>query len=159
MSDKKISTTTPEKLTRKRQIRAQWKLEGRCTRCGGKLDPGYRCKPCRNAELMRSYNMTLEQRETMSDDQGGCCVLCRVVFNAKKPLQRMEVDHNHRTGQIRGLLCNPCNWFIGKLEERLLVDNEPIPENLEHIRQYFLERDDELSKHELIRQYSEVSLR
>jgi len=54
-----------------------------------------------------------EERERMSDKQGACCAIC------KKPeahfSRRLAIDHNHKTGKVRGLLCFPCNKFkVGK---------------------------------------------
>lgn len=42
--------------------------------------------------------------------QGGVCAICR---RAKGISKRLAVDHDHRTGRVRGLLCGPCNQFIG----------------------------------------------
>lgn len=39
--------------------------------------------------------------------QNGECLIC---YN--KPI-RLVIDHNHKSGQIRGLLCNACNRGIG----------------------------------------------
>lgn len=42
--------------------------------------------------------------------QGGKCAICQRATGAKKAL---AVDHNHRTGRARGLLCGPCNKMLG----------------------------------------------
>ena len=42
--------------------------------------------------------------------QGGVCYLCRRATGASK---RLAVDHNHETGEVRGLLCGPCNKVLG----------------------------------------------
>lgn len=42
--------------------------------------------------------------------QGGVCFLCR---RAKGLNKKLPVDHDHKTGRIRGLLCNPCNQMLG----------------------------------------------
>jgi predicted ATPase len=47
--------------------------------------------------------------------QGGRCYVCR---RATGKVKRLAVDHNHRTGEVRGLLCGPCNkGVIGHLRE------------------------------------------
>ena len=67
----------------------------------------------RNFNLMRRYNITVEQYDQMLADQGGVCAICK-----KPPLKnRLHVDHDHaccdRVGScgkcIRGLLCSSCN--------------------------------------------------
>lgn len=46
--------------------------------------------------------------------QGDVCAICREKC---KTGQRLGVDHNHKTGGIRGLLCSTCNRGIGYLQE------------------------------------------
>jgi hypothetical protein len=64
--------------------------------------------------------MTLEQYDEMFADQDGCCAICEepetVTFNGV-PV-RLSVDHNHDTGQIRGLLCRNCNSAVGHIEAK-----------------------------------------
>ena len=50
----------------------------------------------------------------MFDRQGGVCAICQ---RAKGISRRLAVDHNHATGAVRGLLCAPCNQFIGYLRD------------------------------------------
>ena len=68
-----------------------------------------RRKP-RRAEL----NVTLDEYEALLEAQGGVCALCG---NPPKT-RRLDVDHDHRTGLIRGLLCSRCNQAIPS--ERLM---------------------------------------
>lgn len=43
--------------------------------------------------------------------QGGCCAWCQLAMGKAK---RLPVDHDHKTGTPRGLLCNECNQFLGR---------------------------------------------
>jgi len=61
--------------------------------------------------------MTLDDYDRMLQEQNGSCAICFV--KAEQQFHKvLVVDHNHLTGQIRGLLCNPCNTAIGLLKER-----------------------------------------
>lgn len=61
--------------------------------------------------LQRTYGLTLEQYAAMVEAQGGVCAICGKPPPGKFPLC---VDHDHDTGRIRGLLCNPCNSLMGR---------------------------------------------
>lgn len=68
----------------------------------------------RRYALQRRYGITVEEYEAQLEAQGGACALCR-----RSPRKiRLHVDHCHRTGKLRGLLCGPCNLFLGRLEDR-----------------------------------------
>jgi len=67
----------------------------------------------RRAKLLHLYGITIDQYEAMFVAQGGRCAICKRPPE-KKPL---VVDHNHKTGQVRALLCNNCNTAIGMLQE------------------------------------------
>lgn len=54
--------------------------------------------------------------------QGGVCAICKLaetnVVSKKNPKVRiLSVDHCHKTGKIRGLLCHACNVGIGHFED------------------------------------------
>jgi ribosomal protein L24E len=61
----------------------------------------------RRQSLRRRYGLTIEQFDEMLAEQGGVCAIC----GTDTPLGRgtFHVDHDHQTGQVRGLLCHPCN--------------------------------------------------
>lgn len=50
------------------------------------------------------------EREKLSVKQGAKCAICEKLESSFK--MRLSVDHNHKTGQVRGLLCYRCNKFI-----------------------------------------------
>lgn len=47
--------------------------------------------------------------------QGGHCALCRRATGASR---KLSVDHDHATGDVRGLLCRPCNTMLGHARDR-----------------------------------------
>lgn len=78
-----------------------------------RLRPGYRQKQ-REYTMKSQYGLTRNQRMFMYVKQNGCCALCKTPI----PYDRTQTDHNHTTGKVRGLLCTPCNWFVGWVETR-----------------------------------------
>ncbi|MDO9463776.1 MAG: endonuclease VII domain-containing protein [bacterium] len=62
----------------------------------------------------RKYGLSHEDWLRMYETQDGKCLICGKSFI--KPSDA-KVDHNHRTGKIRGLLCNNCNLGIGFLND------------------------------------------
>jgi len=67
----------------------------------------------RDARLLRLYGITSAEYEKLELDQGGTCAICNKPPNGRP----LSVDHNHKTGEVRGLLCDLCNWAIGHLDE------------------------------------------
>jgi hypothetical protein len=55
------------------------------------------------------YGITAEEYDKMFTEQKGECAICRDILTVP------HVDHNHITGEVRGLLCPPCNKGIGHL--------------------------------------------
>lgn len=68
----------------------------------------------KNWHLKKKYGVTIEQYEAMLLQQGGVCAICK-----KPPVEGvcLSVDHNHQTGEVRGLLHSSCNLGIGNFEE------------------------------------------
>jgi len=48
--------------------------------------------------------------------QGGKCSICRCTLNSSR-YTKFSVDHDHRTGVVRGLLCSPCNVALGMMKD------------------------------------------
>lgn len=80
----------------------------------------YYCKECVNAyanqvRMQSSYGISMQEFEEMLHEQGGGCAICgRIVDDRKDGKERrLCVDHDHDTGEIRGILCTRCNTGIG----------------------------------------------
>lgn len=56
--------------------------------------------------------ITQERYEEMLKAQNGVCAICQ----QPQARQSLAIDHNHKTGAIRGLLCNACNLRLGAFE-------------------------------------------
>lgn len=67
----------------------------------------------RAARLKRLYNISIAQYDAMLEAQDGKCAACH-----KLPVEGkiLGVDHCHRTGKVRALLCDPCNNHLGVYE-------------------------------------------
>lgn len=69
--------------------------------------------------LKRDFGVTIEDYEKMWYEQEGKCG--NPACSVQKPLfpvsgnRRLHIDHDHRTGQIRGLLCHGCNTGLGNI--------------------------------------------
>jgi hypothetical protein len=76
------------------------------------------------SRLARAYGLTKEDVDSMLDAQGGACAICAADRPAGKG---WHVDHCHKTGDVRGILCSRCNVGIGMLGddvERMLAAAE-----------------------------------
>ena len=113
-----------------------------CTKCGEekplpKYYPKYgtnqlrsQCKTCDNKRgearkrrkhggvrglwLFKQYGISLEDYETLLEAQNGTCAICEAGCANEEYLR---VDHDHDTGEVRGLLCHSCNSGIGFLKD------------------------------------------
>lgn len=99
----------------------------RCSSCGflkyeiDFLKPTWNvCKVCKNERATewtrkRLYNITGIEYDAILALQNGVCAIC------KKPPKiggkKLAVDHDHKTGLIRGLLCWSCNSFLSKAND------------------------------------------
>ncbi len=62
-------------------------------------------------DLMKNYGISLTEYQELYDKQKGCCDCCGV--HESKFKRSLHVDHDHVTGQVRGLLCTRCNPGLG----------------------------------------------
>lgn len=93
-----------------------------CSRCGKKRqlrffkEAGRICLPCQKQgtartskarRLQETYGISHEEYDELLAAQGGTCAIC-----GRTPRYNLDVDHDHRTGLIRGLLCKMCNRHL-----------------------------------------------
>ena len=72
----------------------------------------------RDGHLRRRYGISLEIYEELFNSQGGVCILCGQPENrpVKGGVAHLSVDHSHKTGKVRGLLCYKFNSAIGQID-------------------------------------------
>lgn len=72
----------------------------------------------KNTYLKRQYGITLQQKLQMAESQDNKCAICNKNFVNSVDIC---VDHDHATGVIRQLLCNPCNRGLGQFEDSIEI--------------------------------------
>lgn len=91
----------------------------------GRLDSS--CKACRIIKSReRTLGVTEQQYRELERKQNGRCGICRNRLRSRR-YKAFAVDHCHRTGRVRGLLCTNCNTALGLLKddpERMLRASE-----------------------------------
>jgi hypothetical protein len=77
------------------------------------------CRSCtKDSALLAKYNLSLNEYNELLRKQDGRCAICS-TSDPKGPTSQFCVDHCHKTGRVRGLLCNHCNTGLGKLGDTI----------------------------------------
>jgi len=89
------------------------------------------CKKCRTEKSLKHYKtigkykefgITQDQYNFLSESQGNVCAICKnpeISKSNKKTIDMLSIDHDHKTGKVRGLLCKKCNSILGHIEKYL----------------------------------------
>jgi hypothetical protein len=75
------------------------------------------CKKARERIIKIKYNFSIEEYEELRSLQKYKCKICKK--DEKSMNSKLHIDHNHKTGKIRGLLCGNCNRGIGCFKENI----------------------------------------
>lgn len=70
------------------------------------------------SRIWQKFKLTESDYFQMLSAQGHVCAICK-TFPASKHISKLDVDHCHTTGRIRGLLCRTCNAGIGQLKDSI----------------------------------------
>jgi len=81
-----------------------------CKDCLGKMAPTWAWK----TTIKKKYNLTADQYYALLKSQQGCCAICGAEEDNGR---RFAVDHDHETGEVRGLLCKMCNVGLGNFRD------------------------------------------
>ena len=111
---------TPERKKRMRERVAKWRLDN---------PESFRLSR-REGHLLDRYNLSLSDYTRLLELQQGVCAICKepefLKRNKDKSALILAVDHDHKTGKIRGLLCNKCNFAVGHFEKFGRTSNKGI---------------------------------
>ena len=113
-------------------LNAKYKLTSvakrRCKTCNREKElhlfystPKWTCKSCfrktdayqnqRDRYLQDKYGITVEEYNVLLEAGKGSCWIC----GGKSGGKNLAVDHNHRNGRVRGLLCKRCNSVLARM--------------------------------------------
>ena len=69
--------------------------------------------------IIITYSLTNEEYNKRLEQQNNVCAICKngETRKIKNKIVKLSLDHNWKTGQIRGLLCKNCNVSLGNLKE------------------------------------------
>lgn len=99
--DNKVSSTLSS-LRRGRQ--------SRCKKCADVVRIGFRVK---------QYGLTYEEYQKRLAAQNGVCEICGLTET--QPGKPLSLDHDHKTGKFRGLICSACNKAMGLVKDNVLT--------------------------------------
>lgn len=84
----------------------------------------------RSYKLQKSFGITVENYNNLLKEQSGVCAICgnpETLFdNRANRLRFLAVDHDHKTGKVRGLLCSSCNKMLGFSNDNSDILNKAI---------------------------------
>ncbi len=89
----------------------------------------------RRWRIFKQFNLPADEYEALKVKQNGLCASCGQPETISSKLGRqhdLAVDHNHKTGQVRSLLCQRCNTILGRVEE----DIEVLLKLVEYLRKH-----------------------
>lgn len=112
-ADKPTSEFQPVPPQRNKRLFDSWCKA--CHRAGTKAwqkrNPAKRAAQKRRSKI-RQYNLDPAVYDRLVFDAEGRCAICLAV-----PTRGLDVDHDHETGAVRGLLCNRCNKVLGIMKD------------------------------------------
>jgi hypothetical protein len=110
--------TSEFNLDRARKTGYAWQ----CKACRKEYDQGYHSdnrekhlETMRKNAYARRYKMTVAEYDGLFKAQDSACAICGASEGWQG--KRLAVDHDHKSGAIRGLLCDRCNTVLGKMED------------------------------------------
>lgn len=84
----------------------------------------------RSTQLKTQYGLSLIDYDNLLKKQNGVCAICskkeKQKSNKNGKIDSLRVDHCHKTGIIRGLLCSKCNFGIGQFQDNINLLNKAI---------------------------------
>lgn len=80
----------------------------------------------RTLQRATKYGLSVAEVREKIAAQGGCCKICKVQTD------RLHIDHNHTTDQVRDMLCTNCNTALGSLRE----DEEIMKNMIRYVRRW-----------------------
>jgi hypothetical protein len=64
--------------------------------------------------IKRTYGLSIDEYNEIVSKSNNTCYICgRKSYSDR----RLHLDHDHKTGKVRGILCARCNWYLATIEK------------------------------------------
>lgn len=114
--------------------RSQWRLGSQCAECIRDYSKSIRTKEeiylanrsettmlsKKRQHLRKRYGLTLEDYDKILKQQDNKCEICSQEFGTESR-NKVNIDHCHKTNQVRGFLCNTCNVGLGSAKDDIRI--------------------------------------
>lgn len=107
----------PERLAKSREYRRDYQRRKRAA--FSEEEKEIEREKSRIAEMKKKFGIGTEEYERILAAQDYVCAICGSPSPRSSRKERFAIDHDHDTGKIRGVLCNPCNRGIGLLGDKV----------------------------------------
>lgn len=96
------------------------RLTHRCRKCDSQYRKQRYTQSDGRRRIFQKYGITSHQYNRMLAEQNGACAICKrpeTRIDYTGSVQSLSVDHDHKTGDVRALLCTNCNTALGFMNE------------------------------------------
>ena len=83
------------------------------------MNTPYDVRLAKNNQLKHTYKISIEEYEQKLKEQNYSCAICNRHRDEFK--RNLSVDHDHKTGKVRKLLCTQCNRILGLVKEDIKI--------------------------------------
>lgn len=101
----------------------KWKPDNICPKCrSAERHPSHGwCRACRNQSTRKHqtkwrYGISHSERDAMIQKQRNRCASCEETIGKEIP-RTVNIDHCHKSGTVRGILCSACNTSLGLMKD------------------------------------------
>lgn len=105
--------------------RGKTSLQSKCKTCHSDWQKKYHGdtkadrQAYRRIQTLKEHGLTVEEYDKMLKVQNGACKICKQkeLYSTSDTPPVLAIDHDHKTGKVRGLLCSQCNQGLGKFRD------------------------------------------
>lgn len=113
-------------LAKARTVDQRWSHCKECTREKKRERQLSKSKLCqisqREYNYRRSYGITIDDYDKLFKSQDGKCAICDTTTPSNRVnIEHFAVDHDHKTGEVRGLLCSRCNFGLDHFKDDIVI--------------------------------------
>ena len=73
------------------------------------------------AQHLAEFGITIDEYDRMLEKQEYKCAICGGIGDVRNRYRMLSVDHDHKTGKVRGLLCFKCNFLLGNARDDVSI--------------------------------------